>query len=241
MPHHVSPPMAPTILVKSADGTPCAEDVTAICSTVFTAKTSQESLDAAYALTTFLTNTGFRGLQRFAIIDEVRRAATDKKDGSRRESSMILLGALFERLVPAYPITEVVFLLQDEEKGLVALTLDALADKGAVVREAAQYALDALFARLSMESLVSGLLPILSRYLSKRSGKWQGAVGAHALLGRMADKAKMGMGSKQEESAKDLLRESMGKRLASLIPIVENGMHDLKAEVGHPSPQSKLK
>ena len=231
MPHPVSPPMAPTIAVKSADATPSTQDVASICTAVFTARTSQDSLDAAYALSNILTNVGFRGLQKFGIVEEVRRAATDKKDGSRRESSMILLGALFERLVPAHPITEVVFLLHDQEKGLVALALDALADKGSVVRESADYALDALFKNLSVESLVVGLLPVLSRYLGKRSGKWQGAVGAYSLIGRMADKAKMGMGTKEEELAKDLLREMMGKRLASLIPIVENGMHDLKAEV----------
>ncbi|KAL8866487.1 MAG: hypothetical protein Q9174_006277, partial [Haloplaca sp. 1 TL-2023] len=79
--------------------------------------------------------------------------------------------------------------------------------------------------------MVVALLPALSRYLGKRSGKWQGTVGAYELLARMADKAKMGTGSKEEESIKDLLRESMGKKLAGLIPIVEAGMHDLKAEV----------
>ena len=47
----------------------------------------------------------------------------------------------------------------------------------------------------------------------------------------MAGKAKMGQGSKEEERTKDLLRESMGKKLAGLIPVVEAGMHDLKAEV----------
>ena len=231
MPHQVSPPMAPTIIVKSVDGTPSTDDITSICTSIFTAQTSQESLDAAYALTNVLVTSGYRSLHQSGILDEIRRAGTDKKNGSRRESAMILLGALFEKVVPSHPITEVMFLLQDEDKSLVALALDSLADKGAVVRESAQYALDALFAQLSVESLVVGLLPVLSRYLGKRSGKWQGAVGAYALLGQMADKAKMGMGTKEEESTKDLLRETMGKRLASLIPIVENGMHDLKAEV----------
>ena len=100
-----------------------------------------------------------------------------------------------------------------------------------MVRESAQYALDELFKNLSPEALVVGLIPALSTYLGKRSGKWQGTVGAYELLGRMADKAKMGLGSKEEESAKDLLRDSMGKKLAGLIPIVEAGMHDLKSEV----------
>ena len=132
-------------------------------------------------------------------------------------------------MTPAQPIAEVIFLLQDG--GIVIPALDALADKGAQVRESAQYALDALFTSLLPESLVVGLLPLLCRYLGKRTGKWQGVVGAYELIGRTADKAKMGMGSKEEEKLKDLLRESMGKHLAGLIPVVEAGMHDLKAEV----------
>lgn len=209
---------------------PTPEDISSFLTTIFTAKTSQESLDAAYALTNVLLNSvGFRAFRIYGIAAEIKKAAADKKDGSRRESAMILLGALFEKFPPSQRISEVVFLLQDG--GIVALALDALADKGPVVRESAQYALDALFTNLSPESMIAGLIPALSTYLGKRTGKWQGTVGAYELLGRMADKAKMGMGSKEEERIKDMLRESMGKNLAGLIPIVEAGMHDLKAEV----------
>ena len=209
---------------------PTHEEVSSMLTTIFGAKTSQESVDAAYALTNLLINSvGFRGICAYGVLEEVKRAALDKKDGSRRESAMNLLGALFERFPRAQPISEVIFLLQDG--GVVALALDALADKGAVVKESAQYALDSMFSNLSPEALVAGFVPVLSRYLSKRSGKWQGTVGAYELLGRIADKAKMGMGTKEEEKTKDLLRESMGKHLAGLIPIVESGMHDLKAEV----------
>jgi elongation factor 3 len=115
---------------------------------------------------------------------------------------------------------------------MVACALDALADKGPVVREAAQYGLDELFKNLSSEALIVGLLPVLSTYLLKRSGKWQGTVGGYKLLQRMADKAKMEVGvSKEEAENKDILREAMGTKLAGLIPVVEAGMHDLKAEV----------
>ncbi|KAL8703733.1 MAG: hypothetical protein Q9201_003079 [Fulgogasparrea decipioides] len=233
MPHQISPPVAPAMLVKSttpSDVPPTQEDISSLLNTAFIAQTSQQSLDAAYALTNLLIKSiGFRGLRTYGILDEVRKAAADKKDGSRRESAMNLLGAFFERFPPIQPISEICFMVQDG--GILAAALDALADKGSVVRESAQYAIDALFACLSPEAMVVGLLPALSRYLSKRSGKWQGTVGAYELLGRMADKAKMGTGSKEEENLKDLLRESMGKKLAGLIPIVEGGMHDLKAEV----------
>jgi len=84
---------------------------------------------------------------------------------------------------------------------------------------------------LKPEALVFGLLPVLVKYLGKKSGKWQGTVSALSLIGRMADKSKMGMGSKEEEINKDVLREAMGKKLEGLIPVVEAGMHDLKSEV----------
>ena len=233
MPHQVSPPLPPAMISKSSNPSavpPTPEEISSLLDTIFTAKTSQASLDAAYALTNLLINSvGFRGFRSYGILNEIKKSAADKKDGARRESSMILLGALFERLPPAQSISEVVFLLQDG--GILAPALDALADKGAIVRESAQYALDALYLNLKPESMVVGLLPALSRYLGKRSGKWQGTVGAYELMGRMADKAKLGMGTKEEEKIKDILRESMGKRLAALIPVVESGMHDLKAEV----------
>ncbi|MCJ1280041.1 hypothetical protein MMC21_007866 [Puttea exsequens] len=225
--------MSPIMITKSfgtAAPAPTPQEVDTILTQIFTAKTSQESLDAAYALTNILINSvGFRGLRAYRILDQCRKAAADKKDGARRESAMNLLGALFEKLTPVQCIAEVVFLIQDG--GIMAPVLDALSDKGAVVREAAQYALEALFANLSPEAMVVGLIPALSQYLGKRSGKWQGTVGAYSLLEKIAEKAKMGMGSKEEERTKDLLRESMGKHLAALIPIVEAGMHDLKSEV----------
>ena len=206
------------------------EEISSLLTTIFGAESSQKSLDAAYALTDLILNSvGFRGFRLYGLLDEVKAAAADKKNGARRESAMNLLGAFFERFPPAQPVSEVVFLILDG--GIIAPALDALADKGSVVKESAQYALDALFKNLAPEALVAGLIPTLSQYLGKKTGKWQGTVGAYALLGKIADKAKMGMGTKQEEKTKDLLRESMGKHLSGLIPIVESGMHDLKAEV----------
>ena len=235
MPHQISPPSTPASAMITKSSTPSTvpptqEEVSSFLDTVFKAQTSQASLDAAYALTNLLlTSVGVRGFRTYGVLEEIRKAAADKKDGSRRESAMILLGALFEKFPPVEAVSEVIFLVQDG--GILAPALDALADKGAVVRESAQYALDAFFSNLTPESMVVGLLPALSRYLGKRSGKWQGTIGAYEIIGRMADKAKLGMGSKEEEKVKDFLRESMGKKLAGLIPIVEAGMHDLKVEV----------
>jgi elongation factor 3 len=209
---------------------PTNEEVSSLLNTILAAQTSQQSLDASYALTNLLINSiGFRGLLSYNILPEVKKAATDKKNGAKRESAMLIIGALFEQFPRKDPLSEVVFLIQDG--GFLNLALDALSDKGAVVRDAAQYAVDALFAGLKVESLINALLPAVLRYLSKSTGKWQGAVGAYALLEKMADKAKIGTGTKDEERQKDLLREAMGNTLKEVIPVVESGMHDLKNEV----------
>lgn len=237
MPHQLSPTLAPamsTIVPKSSSCSgipPPAEDIATILNIIFNAEKAQDSLDTAYGLTeTLIKSIGVRGLLGYNLIPEVKKAANDKKNGAKRESAMFILGALFEKFPREQPLSEVILLLQDG--GLLSLALDGLADKGSSVRESAQYAVDELYKNLEPEALVVGMLPALQRYLLKPTGKWQGTVGAYTLMGRIADKAKMGTGSKEEEQAKDVLRESMGRTLKELIPVVEGGMHDLKAEVG---------
>lgn len=222
--------MAPAVMVSGKDAAPTPDDVASLTKQIYSSKTSQESLDGSYALTDALLNSvGFRGLLSYGILPEIVKGASNKKDAARREGSMFALGALFEKFPPQVPISEVVFLLQEES--LVPCALDLLADKGSAVKDGAKYALDVLFDHLRPEAKVYGLLPVLMQYLNKKTGKWQGAVGALELIGRMADKAKIGMESLEVEKNKDVLREAMGKKLESLIPIVEQGMHDLKSEV----------
>ncbi|KAK8123056.1 hypothetical protein PG984_011726 [Apiospora sp. TS-2023a] len=227
MPHPVSPP----VMVAKGGPAPSQEDVHAILDSVFSATTSSASIDASYALCELLKNSvGFRGLYNYGILDAIKKAAADKKSGLKRESAQNLLGALFEKMPPTQPLTEISFLLQDG--GMLGVAFDALADKGTVVRDAAQYGLDALFAHLSAEALVVGLLPSLIGYLTRKSAKWQGTVGALKMLQKMADKAKMQIGvTKEQAHESDFLREAMGDKLASLIPISEGLMHDLKADV----------
>ncbi|KAK2626481.1 hypothetical protein QTJ16_003656 [Diplocarpon rosae] len=232
MPHQVSLPRTmPTMISKESGPAPTQEEVSGLLDTIFTASTSDASVSAAYALCDLLLNSvGFRGLSQYGILAAIKKAATDKKSVAKRECAQNLLGALFERLPPQQRISEVVLLVQDG--GMVACALDALSDKGSAVRESAQYGLDELFKNLSPEALVVGLLPALTTYLSKATGKWQGTVGGLKLLQKMADKAKMEIGSSKEENDdKDILREAMGTKLGGLIPIVEAGMHDLKSEV----------
>ncbi|KAF6842590.1 abc transporter [Colletotrichum musicola] len=220
-----------TVVAKGDAPPPSQEEISSFITSIFDAKTSAASVDAAYGLCEVLNNTvGYAGLQQYGIVAEIKKAAANKKSGQIRESAQNLLGALFERLPPKSPLSEVVFLVQDG--GLVSCSLDALADKGSVVRESAQYALDALFSNLSPEALVVGLLPVLSTYLARKTGKWQGTAAAFKLLQKMAEKGKQTVGSTQEQAEEqDVLREAMGTKLAGLIPLVEAGMHDLKPEV----------
>ncbi|KAK4169743.1 [NU+] prion formation protein 1 [Cladorrhinum sp. PSN259] len=220
--------------VQAPEGTappPSQEDVSAIINSIFNAKTSNQSIDACYALCELLLNTvGFRGLHQYGVIAEVKKGASDKKSGLRRESAQNLLGAIFERFPPRQPISEAAFVLQDG--GLIGVALDALADKGSVVRDAAQYGIDALFVSLSPEAMVTALMPTLLEYIKKAGGKWQGVVGALKLLEKMADKAKITIGTTKEEAEEqDILRDIMGSKLAALIPVVENCMLDMKTEV----------
>lgn len=220
-----------TVVSKTPSGVPpSADEVGSILNTIFQAETSQQALDASYALTNLLIQSvGCSGFRTYNILPPIKKAATDKKNGALRESAMLILGALFERFPREHPLSEVVFLLQDG--GVLNLALDLLADKGAVVRDAAQYAIDALFACLKPEAMVNALLPAVSAYLNQSTAKWQGFVGAYSLIEKMATKAQMGTGPLEEEREKDLLREAMGKTLKDLIPLVESGMHDLKNEV----------
>lgn len=225
MPHPVTPPSG------DVPPPPSQEVVSSLLNTIFTAQTSAASVDASYGLCELLLNSiGFVGLQQYGILAEIKKAAADKKSGLKRECAQNLLGAIFERFPPKQHSSEIVLLTQ--EGGMLACAFDALSDKGAVVRESAQYGIDALFNNLRAESLVAVLLPSLTEYLQRKANKWQGTVGALKLLQKMADKAQLSLGaSKEEASEKDVLREAMGAKLAGLIPIVENGMHDLKAEV----------
>lgn len=225
--------MNPPTMVGKGQAPLSQADISAFLDTTFSAKTSNASIEAAYGLCDLLLNSspvGFRGLEQYGIVAEIKKAAADKKSGLRREGAQNLLGAIFERFPTKQPVSEVILLAKDDR--LVACAFDALADKGAVVRDAARYGLDALFNHLSPEALVVGLLPALQAYLAKRTGKWQGTVGALKMMQKMADKAKIAFGGTKEEAyEKDILRELMGAKLAALIPLVENGMHDLKSEV----------
>lgn len=211
----------PIVTLTLANGAP-AFDYDSTFAAIFAAKTSQESLDASIALANGIAADPQTAHHALAdILPKVAKAAADKKSGTNRESAMIVYGALFETLPLKAPTTEVLLV---ETIGIV---FDGLADKGAVVRESAQYAIDAIFGILKAPALVSGLLSATERYLQSPGAKWQGKVSALALIGKMAERAVKA----DQDQGNVFLRDVMGRELEGLIPVVESGMHDLKSEV----------
>ena len=89
------------MLIKSENPStvaPTQEEISSLLNTIFTAESSAASVDASYALTQILLNSvGYRGLHAYGIVAEIKKAASDKKSGLKRESAQNLLGALFER------------------------------------------------------------------------------------------------------------------------------------------------
>ncbi|KAG9636075.1 hypothetical protein KCU64_g14269, partial [Aureobasidium melanogenum] len=68
MPHFEEPNMN-NVAISSKSAPPAAEDISAITKTIYESKTSQESLDAAYALCDVLLNSvGFRGLNDYNVL-----------------------------------------------------------------------------------------------------------------------------------------------------------------------------
>ncbi|KAF3941637.1 hypothetical protein ABW19_dt0200433 [Dactylella cylindrospora] len=215
--------MTTTIHMKEpANGSIMMEqDIHGLVNEMFTAATSQGCLDAANKLFAILVAQPytFRSLERFNVLPTLSAAAADKKDGTKRESAMIAYSSLYSVFVPESRCTEPLLL------NTLEICLDGLADKGAVVKESAQYSVDTFFSLLPVEALVCRLLPTLMEYLERPATKWQGKIGALQLVAKLAKKA---VG--RDEEAR-ISFEIIGSKLEQLIPVVESGMHDLKAEV----------
>ena len=181
MPDHVLSPSLPILTKPAAD----FDKVNRLLTSIVTTDNAQLSVNAAYDLTELLLNSvGPRGLVSYNLLEFTRKAAGDKKNPATRQGAMFIIGALFECFPPQQPLSEMVFLVQHAQ--WLYMPLDALADRTGereeYVRKAAQYPLDKLLEQLKAESLAVGLLPALMGYLSSKTSKWQGCVGAFAMI-----------------------------------------------------------
>ena len=96
----------PTVVAKAPSAVPpTVEEISSLLNTIFSADTSQQSLDAAYAVTNLLIQgVDCAGLLNYNVLTEAKKAAADKKNGAKRESAMLIIGALFERFPREYPL-----------------------------------------------------------------------------------------------------------------------------------------
>ncbi|KAE8215735.1 hypothetical protein CF327_g1012 [Tilletia walkeri] len=179
---------------------------------LYKAPSSQECSAAAEKLTNYVNATSLRTLQTEGIIDSLEKATRNKKSGFEREAAAIGLGAIFTKVAgknAPYPLGAEPWLFHT----LPAL-LELHADKGDVVKEAAQAAVTSLFALFPPEA-VPEFLNILYTVLESSASKWQSKVAVLKLISRTAERAS----------------EQVGEQLVGLIPQLTNAMHDTKSEI----------
>ncbi|TEB37411.1 hypothetical protein FA13DRAFT_1682247 [Coprinellus micaceus] len=168
-----------------------------------TAPTAPDAKAAADKLAKEVLTQGVQSLEDAKILSTLQTFATNKKSGYERESGALGYHSLATILgARAGPL-----LLPS-----LPTLYDLLMDKGDVVRAAASSAIKAILKLFPPES-VSVVFRNLETILD--NGKWRSKVG-------VLDGIKLFVNSARDEVAAEL---------ATLLPHVENAMHDTKAEV----------
>lgn len=185
-----------------------------ILTALFAAQTSQECLDQAKNLANLLKTDGLQNLST-TISPALEKAAKDKKSGIARESAIIGFGEIFVQFPPSIP-----YLLKE-----LPIILDASSDKGQVVREAADLAINNLLRASEPYVLSTYVLPAVLEYLQDGSVKWQSRISALTVLEGIAAEAP----------------ERMGERLENVVPVVASCIHDTKSQVSEKATLSMKK
>jgi len=177
------------------------------------APSAEECHVAADKLTQYINQAGLKSLEDDKILSTLTNACKNKKSGYEREAGAIGLTAIFTNVGGKNSPSPL-----GAEPWLLSTTLPILlelhADKGDVVREAAESAVKALMA-LPPPEAVPEVLEHLYQVLENSATKWQAKVAALKTIGRMSDQAS----------------EQIGEQLVDLIPHLKNRMSDTKAEV----------
>ncbi|KAK0569483.1 [NU+] prion formation protein 1 [Tilletia horrida] len=188
-------------------------DAQQLLSALYKAPSAEECSRAAEDLTNYINTAGLRSVHTEGILDSLIKASKNKKSGYEREAAAVGLGAIFTKVggknAPS-PLGAEPWLLPTALPALLDLT----SDKGDVVKEAAQSAINA-GAALTPPEAVSELYSILYSILESSASKWQAKVAVLKLISRTAERAS----------------EQVGEQLVELIPYLTNAMHDTKAEI----------
>lgn len=174
---------------------------------LWTASTSEECDAAAHQLAEIIKKQGIASLKVHGVLDSFVNAAKNKKSGLEREGALIGFNALAEVLGHQ---SEPVLL------PYVPIMLDLYADKGSVVQETAELAVNTIVKDIPAEAY-KVLLPVVYDALGANgSKKWQTKVGALKILTRLAEDAPL----------------QIAASLPELIPAVSDyGLTDTKTEV----------
>ena len=169
---------------------------------LYTCETSQECLGIAEDLAGNLKSAGVPSLEAFGVLQNLKSAIINKKSGLAREGGLLGLAGLAKGMGR---------MAEPHLLPLLPLVLEALADKGQPVREAAQLAAERIM-DLPSEEATKMVLPILYEAMTK---KWQTKIVALELLETLVDKAP----------------NQISFHLPTIITHVEEAMHDTKTEV----------
>jgi elongation factor 3 len=205
---------APPSPSASTSATLAAPEAQHLLQAIFTAPSAPECAQAASQLCEHVNANSLRVLHEQGIITSLVAAASNKKSGYERESAAVAVEALAYKCggKNATP-----FALGADPWLLDAFLLPLLelyADKGDVVREAAEKAATALLSLAPQES-APDVLQRLFKVLQDGSVKWQTKIGALKLISRLSESAS----------------EQIGELLEDLIPVLTTSMHETKAEV----------
>lgn len=201
-----------TVAVEAVD------ELTALFEQVCTAKTSEDALGHAQRMAArvkeqggwdSLTTSGPTN----SILTKLVKDSRNKTSGFHREGAMIAiyslakdLGAPFDCVAMNNPQAPLPVILH--------AVFDAFADKGAVVKDSAKMAVDALLACCSPYVMGRHLVNSILSYLSLPA-KWPAKVAALTCLGQVPKFAP----------------DQLARRLTEIIPVVTECMHDTKPEV----------
>lgn len=177
---------------------------------------------AAEQLAEYVNKNGLRVVQSECILDSLVKASKNKKSGYEREAAAIGLDAIFVKVggknAPS-PLGAEPWLLH-----VLPSILELYADKGDVVRQAAETAASSLLSLVPPEAAPE-FLNVLYEVLGSSSAKWQAKVGALKLLGRLSASAS----------------EQIGDELVELIPYLTKAMHETKAEISKQAKKTAVK
>ncbi|KAK9761138.1 [NU+] prion formation protein 1 [Basidiobolus ranarum] len=172
---------------------------------LYNSETSKDCAEYADQIAALLKQEGIASIERYGVIESYTTAIKNKKSGIARESGLIGLIALFRTMGKT---TEPLFI------PLLPLILGAYADKGDVVREAAESAAKELFKLPTPEGLATTFLETLFEVLAG-GARWQAKVGACELISQIPE----------------IASETIAANLVSIVPPMSECLHDTKPEV----------